>query len=80
MVTRVLRRLLAGSIVSTSLSPTSAASASAGTDEPAVPDETHTNTDSLDVCLLSYRSDPYSGGQGVYCSVNHQMRGIAVSI
>jgi hypothetical protein len=57
MVTRVLRRLLAGSIVSTSLSPTSAASASAETGESAVPDETHTNTDSLDVCLLSYRSD-----------------------
>jgi len=28
-----------------------------------------TDTESLDVCLLSYRSDPYCGGQGVY--VNH---------
>jgi len=31
--------------------------------------------DPLDVCLLSYRSDPYSGGQGVY--VYHLSRALA---
>lgn len=75
MITRALRRLLAGSIVPTSLSPTAAASASAGTAESVTAGETHTHTDSLDVCLLSYRSDPYSGGQGVY--VKHLSRALA---
>ncbi len=63
MVMGTLRRLLRGSI-STSAASTGESTAAAATAEPSAaakrPDER------LDICLLSYRSNPYSGGQGVY--------------
>ncbi|OLZ41959.1 glycosyl transferase [Natrinema saccharevitans] len=58
-----LRRLLRGSI-STSAASTGESTATAATAEPSA--EAKRPDGQLDVCLLSYRSNPYSGGQGVY--------------
>ncbi|WP_254522306.1 glycosyltransferase family 4 protein [Natrinema caseinilyticum] len=66
MVTGTFRRLLRGSSITSSVS----AGGSTATGVPAESEpslETAAPADEpLDVCLLSYRSNPYSGGQGVY--------------
>ncbi|QLG50908.1 glycosyltransferase family 4 protein [Natrinema halophilum] len=63
MVTGTFRRLLRGSSITSSVGSTAAGTVAGS--EPSL--ETIDATDeSLDVCLLSYRSNPYSGGQGVY--------------
>ncbi|WMT09510.1 glycosyltransferase family 4 protein [Natrinema thermotolerans] len=63
MVMGTLRRLLRGSI-STSVASTGESTATAATAEPSA--EAKRPAEQLDICLLSYRSNPYSGGQGVY--------------
>ncbi|OAQ51248.1 hypothetical protein HTG_18060 [Natrinema mahii] len=63
MVMGTLRRLLRGSI-STSAASTGKSTAAAATAEPSA--EAKRPDERLDICLLSYRSNPYSGGQGVY--------------
>lgn len=64
MVTRHLRRLLPGSL---SLSVEGVTSATESRGRTATPGTTaQSPTGALSVCLLSYRSNPYSGGQGVY--------------
>lgn len=71
MVMRSLRRLLAGN-ASASLATSSGVATSSGASETgaaAAADAAAASMDTdepLDVCLLSYRSDPHSGGQGVY--------------
>jgi glycosyltransferase involved in cell wall biosynthesis len=71
MEMRSLRRLLAGD-VRASLASSSGVAAASSTSEPnpdvtAAPATTAVDaTEPLDVCLLSYRSNPHSGGQGVY--------------
>jgi len=66
------RRLPAGATLSLAESAgSSAASAATGTDGASTSRASSSATlddpdDPLDVCVLSYRSDPYSGGQGVY--------------
>lgn len=64
MVVRSLSRLLPGT--------TLLASASGAPRPAATPRAEIEEGRALDVCLLSYRSDPYSGGQGVY--VKHLSR------
>ena len=63
MVRGALSRL-AGTLGGLSLS-SEAARSTRGTAGPADA-TTAAGGESLDICLLSYRSDPYSGGQGVY--------------
>lgn len=69
MVRGALRRLLPGTLGAT-VPPEASQSPGAGevtTERPNPADLTGPGGGgSLDVCLLSYRSDPYSGGQGVY--------------
>ncbi|WP_226004379.1 glycosyltransferase family 4 protein [Natrinema salinisoli] len=66
MVTGTLRRLLRGSVITSSASAGgSTATGATAESEPSA--EAQPLPDGpLDVCLLSYRSNPYSGGQGVY--------------
>ncbi|MEF8908505.1 MAG: glycosyltransferase family 4 protein, partial [Haloarculaceae archaeon] len=69
MVRGALRRLLSGAL-GASVSPETSQPSRAGrvtTGGPGPADATEAGSgEPLDVCLLSYRSDPYSGGQGVY--------------
>ena len=69
MVRGALRRLLSGAL-GASVSPEASRPSGSGsvtTDAPGPADATDAGSgEPLDVCLLSYRSDPYSGGQGVY--------------
>lgn len=67
MVTGTLRRLLPGSVISSSASATGTTAAGTGesASEPSLEAERRPD-EPLDICLLSYRSNPYSGGQGVY--------------
>lgn len=69
MVRGALRRLLSGAL-GASVSPETSRPSGTGrvtTDGPGPADATEPESgEPLDVCLLSYRSDPYSGGQGVY--------------
>jgi len=60
-----LRRLLPGVTALRTRGVTSPTGDAAGAVTPE-PETATTDTDTLDVCLLSYRSSPYSGGQGVY--------------
>jgi len=65
MVRGVLRRLLSGTLdasVSSEPSRQLGPAARPGSG----PGASVEGGESLDICLLSYRSDPYSGGQGVY--------------
>ena len=68
MVRGALRRLLPGTLGATLLSEASRSPGASGvTAEPDPADMAGAGGgDPLEVCLLSYRSDPYSGGQGVY--------------
>ncbi|QCS41237.1 glycosyltransferase family 4 protein [Natrinema versiforme] len=65
MVTGTLRRLLPGSVISSSASATGTTAAGTTESEPSLEAERRPDGP-LDICLLSYRSNPYSGGQGVY--------------
>jgi len=65
MATRPLCRVLPGSVVSS-------ARASSSDDGAATAVDIGADGDPLSVCILSYRSNPYSGGQGVY--VRHLSR------
>jgi glycosyltransferase involved in cell wall biosynthesis len=66
MVGGSLRRLLPGTL-GAALSSESASPSAAGPGADADPaGAAEAAGDPLDVCLLSYRSDPHSGGQGVY--------------
>ncbi len=69
MVRGALRRLLSGAL-GASVSPETSRPSGASrvtTGGPGPADATEAGSgEPLDVCLLSYRSDPYSGGQGVY--------------
>ncbi|AFO57907.1 glycosyl transferase group 1 [Natrinema sp. J7-2] len=60
-----LRRLLRGSTIASSASAGSTAAGATAESEPS-PGGGRLADGPLDVCLLSYRSNPYSGGQGVY--------------
>ncbi|SEW22654.1 glycosyltransferase family 4 protein [Natrinema salifodinae] len=73
MVTGTLRRLLRGSILTSSASAAGSTAAGTTASEPS-PDAARDADGSLDICLLSYRSNPYSGGQGVY--VTHLSRAL----
>ena len=68
MVRGALRRLLSGTLgASVSSEPSRPSGAGpAGTRTKSGDVATVEGAERLDVCLLSYRSDPYSGGQGVY--------------
>ena len=69
MVRGALRRLLSGTLGASVSSEASRPSGvgPAAADRPESADATRVDSgDPLEVCLLSYRSDPYSGGQGVY--------------
>ncbi|MFB6172512.1 MAG: glycosyltransferase family 4 protein [Haloarculaceae archaeon] len=62
-----LRRLVPGGLsLRTGQASSSGGAANASAAATPAADATAEDADSLDVCLLSYRSDPYSGGQGVY--------------
>ncbi|WP_196808430.1 glycosyltransferase family 4 protein [Natrinema sp. J7-1] len=65
MVMGTLRRLLRGSTIASSASAGSTAAGATAESEPS-PGGGRLADGPLDVCLLSYRSNPYSGGQGVY--------------
>ncbi len=65
MVIGTFRRLLRGSVITSSASAGGATAA--GPTAESEPSLEAAETDApLDICLLSYRSNPYSGGQGVY--------------
>ncbi|RZH68283.1 glycosyltransferase family 1 protein [Natrinema altunense] len=60
-----LRRLLRGSTIASSASAGSTAAGATTESEPS-PGGGRLADGPLEICLLSYRSNPYSGGQGVY--------------
>ncbi|QCW03414.1 glycosyltransferase family 4 protein [Natrinema pallidum] len=60
-----LRRLLRGSTIASSASAGSTAAGATAESEPS-PGGGRLADEPLEICLLSYRSNPYSGGQGVY--------------
>ncbi|QSW97954.1 glycosyltransferase family 4 protein [Haloterrigena alkaliphila] len=66
MVSDTFRRLLRGSIITSSASAGGSTAASATTEAGPSPGTARLEGEPLDICLLSYRSNPYSGGQGVY--------------
>ncbi|MBZ6495550.1 glycosyltransferase family 4 protein [Natrinema longum] len=66
MVTGTLRRLLRGSTIASSASADGSTAAGATAESEPTPGTGRVADESLDICLLSYRSNPYSGGQGVY--------------
>lgn len=67
MVTEMLRRLLPDAVPAVDQSAsTGSASVDAVSSPEGASQRDGTGGDSLDICLLSYRSNPYSGGQGVY--------------
>jgi glycosyltransferase involved in cell wall biosynthesis len=65
MVIGTFRRLLRGSVITSSASAGGATAAGTTDSEPSLESAAATD-EPLDICLLSYRSNPYSGGQGVY--------------
>ncbi|WP_207217113.1 glycosyltransferase family 4 protein [Natrinema altunense] len=65
MVMGTLRRLLRGSTIASSASAGSTAAGATTESEPS-PGGGRLADGPLEICLLSYRSNPYSGGQGVY--------------
>ena len=66
MVIDTFRRLLGGSVVTSSASAGPSTAADPATETGPSPGTAGLEGESLDICLLSYRSNPYSGGQGVY--------------
>ncbi|SEQ94882.1 glycosyltransferase family 4 protein [Natrinema salaciae] len=65
MVTGTLRRLLRGSVIGSSASARGSTAPGTTESDPSPGSGRHSD-EPLDICLLSYRSNPYSGGQGVY--------------
>ncbi|MDF9744801.1 glycosyltransferase family 4 protein [Natrinema salsiterrestre] len=66
MVTGTLRRLLRGSLLTSSASAGGSTATGATAESKPSAEAEGLPDEPLDVCLLSYRSNPYSGGQGVY--------------
>ena len=66
MVTDTFRRLLRGSIITSSASVGGSTAAGTAAETGPSPETARLEGEPLDICLLSYRSNPYSGGQGVY--------------
>ncbi|QRV16264.1 glycosyltransferase family 4 protein [Haloterrigena salifodinae] len=66
MVSDTFRRLLRGSVATSSASAGSSTATGSTTETGPSPDSARLEGEPLDICLLSYRSNPYSGGQGVY--------------
>ncbi|QLK24883.1 glycosyltransferase family 4 protein [Natrinema zhouii] len=66
MVTGTFRRLLRGSVITSSASAGEPTAAQPTADSEPALEAADAASEPLDICLLSYRSNPYSGGQGVY--------------
>ncbi|WP_226480837.1 glycosyltransferase family 4 protein [Natrinema amylolyticum] len=66
MVMGTLRRLLRGSMITSSASAGGSTATEATAESEPSPGVERPADEPLDICLLSYRSNPYSGGQGVY--------------
>lgn len=66
MVPSLLRRLLPGTLPMQARGATQAASADHAGQVGPTPSPDVAGGDGLRICLLSYRSNPFSGGQGVY--------------
>ncbi|ADB59669.1 glycosyl transferase group 1 [Haloterrigena turkmenica DSM 5511] len=66
MVSDTFRRLLRGSVATSSASAGRSTATGSTAETGPSPDSARLEGEPLDICLLSYRSNPYSGGQGVY--------------
>ncbi|NUB90905.1 glycosyltransferase family 4 protein [Haloterrigena sp. SYSU A558-1] len=66
MVSDTFRRLLRGSVATSSASAGSSTATGSTAETGPSPESARPEGEPLDICLLSYRSNPYSGGQGVY--------------
>ncbi|WP_339104657.1 glycosyltransferase family 4 protein [Haloterrigena salinisoli] len=66
MVSDTFRRLLRGSVLTSSASAGGSTATEATAETGPTPGSARLEGEPLDICLLSYRSNPYSGGQGVY--------------